>query len=214
MNPALLSSDLEHWLTPPSFLDLVVAALGGIDLDPCSNRAAVVPANSSCYVGEADGLLSPWFGRIFVNPPYGDKIPLWCKRMHMVARQLRTSLAMIGLLPARVDTAWCQRYILESCDAWVMWSGRITFWRAWTDEEIHALRRAIFRLPPVFRQSSSSIWIGPTLDLKGNPQPAPFPSLIPYWGPDVLQFGRTFRPYGTLVITRGEKAGVYARKAA
>lgn len=212
LNPALLSSDLEHWLTPVDFLALVVAVLGAIDMDPASNKASLVPANSHCYGGERDGLTAPWLGRLFVNPPYGTKIPLWCERMHIVAKRLRSIDSMIALLPARVDTEWCQRHVLESADAWVLWSGRITFWRAWDEAKLRKLTG--LDLPPPFRRLESGLVVGPDLDKHGRPSPAPFPSLVPYWGPDPVAFGRVFRQHGTLVIPRGDKAGVYRRKAA
>ena len=212
MNRALLSSNLEHYLTPPSFLDLVVQVMGGIDLDPASNRASQVPADRSCYVGEEDGLLAPWHGRIFANPPYGSKIPLWCARIHQVMRQLKTADQLIGLLPARMDTSWCQRNILESADAWLLWSGRITFWRVWNTDALLKVTRG--RPPAPFRQLDDGTWIGPDLDKHGKPSPAPFPSLVPFWGPDPVAFGRVFLPYGTLVIARGPRAGVYRKKAA
>ena len=212
MNPALLSSDLEHWLSPPSFMDLVVRAMGVITMDPATNRASLVPANSHCYVGEQNGLLARWHGNVYCNPPYGTKIPLWCERMHQVMRQLRSADQLIGLLPARMDTEWCQRHVLESADAWLLWSGRITFWRVWETEKLLAATNG--RPPAPFRQLEDGTWIGPDLDKHGKPQPAPVPSLVPYWGPDPVAFGRVFRPYGTLVISRGPKAGVYRRKAA
>ena len=210
LSAALLSSDLEHWLTPPSFLELVVRVMGAIDMDPATNRASLVPANDHCYVEERNGLLVPWKGRLFCNPPYGTKIPLWCERMHQVMRRLKSAEQLIGLLPARVDTDWCQRHVLESADAWVLWSGRITFWRAWEPDAVPGFPM----LPPDFQETESGLIVGPNLDKFGKPSPAPFPSLVPYWGPDPIAFGRVFRRHGTLVIPRGPKAGVYPRRAA
>lgn len=184
---ALLSSADEHWLTPPAFLDLVVLVLGGIDLDPATNRASLVPANDHCYTGERDGLAIPWIGRLFCNPPYGDRIPLWTAAMRQRAGDLR-SCTSIMLIPARVDTEWCQRDVFASADAWVFWSGRITFWQVRPDGNV-----------------------GPCLDKKGNPMPAPFPSLVPYWGPDPVAFGRVFGRFGPVTIPRGPRAGVYCK---
>ena len=212
MNPALLSSNLEHYLTPPSFLDLVVEVMGGIDLDPATNRASQVPAARHCYGGEEDGLLMPWTGRTWINPPYGLKIPMWCARMHHVARMIKSIEQMICLLPARMDTEWCQRHVLESADAWLLWSGRITFWRVWNTSEL--VKLVGLEPPAPFRQLEDGTWVGPDLDKNGRPSPAPFPSLVPYWGPDPVAFGRVFRPHGTLVIARGPKKGVYRKRAA
>ncbi len=183
----LLSSESEHWLTPPAFLRLVLAVLGSITMDPATNRASLVEADTHAYVGEEDGLALPWIGQLFCNPPYGDKIALWTKAMRLRAGDLR-SCQLIGLLPARVDTSWCQADVFASADAWVFWSGRITFWQVRADGSV-----------------------GPCLDKKGNPMPAPFPSLVPYWGPDPIGFGRVFGRYGPVTIPRGDRAGVHVR---
>ena len=43
VSAALMSSSVEHWLTPPSFLDLVREVYDGtIDADYASNRASQV----------------------------------------------------------------------------------------------------------------------------------------------------------------------------
>ena len=202
----LLSSENEHWLTQPDFLRLVVAVLGSIDIDPCTNRASIVPANHHCYAGEQDGLTIPWVGRLFCNPPYGNKIPLWTTAMRLRAGigGLR-SCELIGLIPARVDTEWCQRDVFAAADAWVFWSGRLTFWQP---GDPSAFDKSGKRLRPSVRADDE---VGPCLDRHGNPMPAPFPSLVPYYGPDPVGFGRVFGRYGPVTIPRGPRAGVYTR---
>jgi hypothetical protein len=56
------------WYTPPDIFD----ALGLIfDLDPCSpGPAHWVPARK-IYTKEDDGLVQPWSGMVFMNPPFG-----------------------------------------------------------------------------------------------------------------------------------------------
>lgn len=60
----------DDWYTPPE----IFAALGlTFDLDPCSpGPSHWVPANS-IYVKEMDGLSRPWFGLVFMNPPFGAR---------------------------------------------------------------------------------------------------------------------------------------------
>jgi len=49
------------------------------DLDPCSPiEGGVVPAKSK-YTIEDDGLAQPWFGLVFMNPPYSKPTP-WVDR--------------------------------------------------------------------------------------------------------------------------------------
>ena len=53
--------------------------------------------------------------------------------------------------------------------------------------------------------------VGPELDALGKPQPAPFPSLFPYFGPDVELFSfyfgdlGTFMPLAVCRVTRRRK---------
>lgn len=200
----LLSSANEHWLSPPAFMRLVVAVFGAIDLDPATNRASQVTANDHCYTGERDGLAIPWIGNVYVNPPYGDKIPLWTAAMRLRAGGLR-SCDLIALLPARVDTEWCQRDVFASANAWVFWAGRLTFWQV---GDPSAFDKRGKRVRESLRADDA---VGPCLDRHGKPMPAPFPSLVPYWGDDPVGFGRVFGRYGPVTIPRGPRAGVYTR---
>ncbi len=61
----------DEWYTPPSIfkaLDLI------FDLDPCSPGAELcwVPARR-VYTKRDDGLLRPWAGSVFMNPPFGGR---------------------------------------------------------------------------------------------------------------------------------------------
>ena len=60
----------DDWYTPPNIFD----ALGLIfDLDPCSpGPAHWVPARK-IYTKEDDGLVQPWSGTVFMNPPFGRR---------------------------------------------------------------------------------------------------------------------------------------------
>jgi hypothetical protein len=71
------------WLTPPP----VIAALGGaesFDLDPCGLVDSPIATARRVYsldVGE-DGLAAPWFGRVWLNPPYtAGEVEAWLRRL-------------------------------------------------------------------------------------------------------------------------------------
>ena len=72
----------DEWYTPPEIIEPVRAALGGIDLDPCSTRAAqdTVRATEYYALPDNDGLILPWFGRVWLNPPYSAPKP-WVFRL-------------------------------------------------------------------------------------------------------------------------------------
>jgi phage N-6-adenine-methyltransferase len=57
--------------TPEELIDLVRAVMGGIDCDPASNTVAQQTVQAAVYHTPADnGLTKPWYGRVFLNPPY------------------------------------------------------------------------------------------------------------------------------------------------
>ena len=123
-NSGLFSTGQDEWPTPPHIIEAAVAALGGIDLDPCASSAGRVPA-TTCYTEEDDGLdpWKPWAGRVYMNPPYGRVITAWVERLITEYNQGNVT-AFVALVPARTDTAWWQ-YLADSLVCLVR--GRLTF---------------------------------------------------------------------------------------
>jgi site-specific DNA-methyltransferase (adenine-specific) len=151
-----MSSAKDDWNTPDVVLD-IVRRFGVIDLDPCSNSHSIVEAQSE---HSEDGLGLAWrnYGLAFVNPPYGREIKKWVAKMRTEGEH---GAEIIGLVPARPDTAWFSD-IWKSARAICFWRGRITF--------------------------------------LGAQYPAPFPSALPYWGPNRARFADTFQGHGYVVV--------------
>ena len=103
---ALMTSDTAEWYTPRDIIDRSIAAMGAIDLDPCSNKIGEprVPA-SLHYTATQDGLTQPWLGRVYMNPPYGGKIGQWVDKLADEFDAGNVTEA-IALVPARTDTSW------------------------------------------------------------------------------------------------------------
>jgi phage N-6-adenine-methyltransferase len=105
MRPGLMTSDDVEWYTPPHIREAVVSALGGrVDLDPCADPGKSFPAAE--HFTEADnGLVKPWVGRVYMNPPYGRTIERWTTKLRDEMTSGWTTEA-VALLPARMDTRW------------------------------------------------------------------------------------------------------------
>jgi hypothetical protein len=77
----------DSWYTPSWIVELVRRVLGEIDLDPCSSEVANWTVKATEYYTVADnGLMQPWHGRVFCNPPSraGDKTArphLWANKL-------------------------------------------------------------------------------------------------------------------------------------
>lgn len=105
---ALMSSATPEWYTPQDVIDRVISFFDVIELDPCSNSNIPGEANVPAidyWTAKDDGLVQPWWGRVYMNPPYGDQVGLWVKRLvdFYDARKVEGAIALI---PARTDTAW------------------------------------------------------------------------------------------------------------
>lgn len=65
------------WLTPIEYIQ----ALGEFDLDPCTPPTMPWQTASRRYTEAENGLLQPWVGRVWLNPPYGKGMDKWLKKM-------------------------------------------------------------------------------------------------------------------------------------
>ena len=113
------------WLTPRYVLDL----LGQFDTDPCAATVRPWDCARVNYTEEDNGLLMPWEGRVWLNPPYGNEAEAFMERMSM---HQGGGLALIFM---RSDTRWFQRCVLSRARYLFLWKGRIRFCRP--DGETH-----------------------------------------------------------------------------
>jgi len=167
------SSATPEWYTPSHIIDHIVEFFDEIDLDPCSNSKTNpnVPA-LAVYTESDDGLMQPWFGRVYCNPPYGSGIGRWIDKAR---NEYEASLnrpdedepemfvveSVIMLLPARVGSKWF-RALRDYAVCFL--HGRLTFVGADTS--------------------------------------SPFPSMMVYLGDEVDRFARVMQPIGDVWIRR------------
>lgn len=102
----MCSSQSSEWETPQVFFDELNAEFG-FTLDVCAT-----PDNAKCavfFTENDDGLNRDWDGVCWMNPPYGRQIGKWVQKA--AEESVRGSL-VVGLLPARTDTAWWHDYVI------------------------------------------------------------------------------------------------------
>lgn len=106
----LFTSKTDEWNTPQEILRRVLAVMGEIDLDPCSNseESPNVPA-ALHYTEDMNGLAREWHGAVYMNPPYGDVIGDWVKKLVAEYRAGCVTQAL-ALVPARTDTQWFREF--------------------------------------------------------------------------------------------------------
>lgn len=116
-------SESSDWTTPQIIINKTIELFGKIDLDPCSNPDFPnVPAKNH-FTKQEDGLSKEWYGKVYMNPPYGSEIKNWiiylCEQFEKENVQ-----EAIALTPSRTDTKWFQRMkTYHRCFIW----GRLKF---------------------------------------------------------------------------------------
>lgn len=111
-------NESKEWYTPREIFNLLNIQF---DLDPCSPGKDIVPwipANKH-YTTKEDGLVLPWYGNVFVNPPYGSDTPVWMEK-------LNNHGLGIALVFARTDTKWFHAWTPKA-DGICFIKGRISF---------------------------------------------------------------------------------------
>ena len=108
----------EEWLTPKHVLD----ALGEFDTDPCAAqvRPWSIGTKYNFTIFE-NGLIRPWFGRVWLNPPYGSQLPRWLSRM------AKHDGGGIALVFARTETSSFFPWVWDHAHGFLFLRGRLTF---------------------------------------------------------------------------------------
>ena len=106
----------DEWLTPPH----VIQALGFFDLDPCSPIERPWPTAEKHYTILDNGLIQPWNGRAWCNPPYGLEAAKWLERCVQHGNA-------IALVFARTETRMFFDHIWPKADGMLFLEGRLYF---------------------------------------------------------------------------------------
>ena len=109
----------DTWLTPVN----LIRSLGEFDLDPCCPVGVPWETAKEFYSLDRgqDGLLLPWHGRVWLNPPYSN----WVKFIE----KLKQHNNGIALIFGRTETKGFFDHVWENADSIMFIKKRISFVR-------------------------------------------------------------------------------------
>lgn len=116
----------HEWYTPPEIIEAARAVMGSIDLDPasCELADAIVKAGKY-YTIEDDGPTMPWYGNVFLNPPYATKIIV--RFIDALIEKRHDYKQAIVLVNNATETKWF-RQLVSLSSAIVFPTGRVKFY--------------------------------------------------------------------------------------
>lgn len=117
VTPVLYSSRTDMWETPQWLFDELDREFH-FTLDVCA-----VQENAKCrdfYTPEQNGLLMPWSGVCWCNPPYGREIGKWVEKAY------KSNCTVVMLIPARTDTKWFHEWAYNKAEIRFV-KGRLRF---------------------------------------------------------------------------------------
>lgn len=108
----------DTWLTPPEIL----AKFRSFDLDPCTPPVMPWVTAANRIAPPEDGLAHPWFGRVWLNPPYSREVGKWLAKLADHGNG-------IALIFARTETSWFFEHIWRRATGLLFIEGRLHFHR-------------------------------------------------------------------------------------
>lgn len=122
------NSGNNEWYTPEKYIEMARAVLGEIELDPASSETANKTVKADCfYTEQDDGLSKPWYGKVWMNPPYGtDLIGKFTEKFadEYMAGSITEGIVLVN---NATETAWFS-YLVEAAAAVVFPHGRIRYY--------------------------------------------------------------------------------------
>ena len=118
VNKAMIADSGEKtWLTPRYIID----TLGHFDTDPCCPKVMPWRTADRMLTKEDDGTIAPWYGRVWLNPPYGkESVPFLDRMAHHAG-------GGIALIFARTNTKTWHELVFPFAHSILFMQGQIRF---------------------------------------------------------------------------------------
>lgn len=122
-----------EWMTPMIIINAAKLTMGSIDCDPASSDSAQNSIKAKQYYTKMmNGLIRPWKGNIWLNPPYhnsnqkqGPGINAFVdKLLHEIKKNNVKQSIFLG--QSKTDTKWFYK-LFQQADAIILTHGRIRF---------------------------------------------------------------------------------------
>jgi phage N-6-adenine-methyltransferase len=109
----LLSSEKMDWGTPTAVVADLSSQYGPFHLDAAASPHNAKASNFYALENGQDGLELPWFGTVFINPPYGRSTGSWIKKAY---EETKNGVTSVILIPARTDTKYWHNYVMKASE--------------------------------------------------------------------------------------------------
>lgn len=119
------NSGENEWYTPPEYIEAARSVMGSIDLDPASSDMANRTVQAiEYYTAEQNGLALPWYGNIWMNPPYSsDKIGAFVDKLVLERPNFKSAIVLVN---NATETSWFAK-LVDLASAVCFPHGRIKF---------------------------------------------------------------------------------------
>lgn len=137
----------NEWSTPSEYIEAARTVMSSIDLDPASSNYAQRTVKATVYYSKnGNGLLLPWRGNVWLNPPYSQPLISQFVDKALDEYEIDNVESMIILVNNATDTKWFHRLLAKGLACFTR--GRVKFHHPERDSQTARQGQVVFYLGP------------------------------------------------------------------